>query len=262
MTDDTPERKRSQAVSLFCELGLTEYEARVYVALLRLGTGTAREIAEIAGVPRTRIYDATDRLTERGFVDVQRASPKMFRPASRETALRKLQLDHETTLGQLSEALSNLEPATERHEQTGVWSVTGRETVTERVLEFIAEADEEVVYMGREELLTGEVVEALAAADERGADIRIGSVSPVTRDRIKTEIPSAEPFETLWDFAATPAGRLVMIDRETILVSAFTDGGTPKETAIWGGGERNSLVVVLKAIFTWQLDHPEIDADE
>jgi Sugar-specific transcriptional regulator TrmB len=39
------------------KLGLTEYEARAYAALVGLGEATAREIHEASRVPRTRIYD-------------------------------------------------------------------------------------------------------------------------------------------------------------------------------------------------------------
>ena len=58
--------------------------------------------------------------------------------------------------------------------------------------------------------------------------------------------------------------RVLMVDDEQTLVSVLTNGpGQPAgdagdddrfETAIWGAGETNSLVVVLKAIFTWRLD--------
>ncbi|MFC7216181.1 hypothetical protein ACFQO4_19140 [Saliphagus sp. GCM10025334] len=37
-----------------------------------------------------------------------------------------------------------------------------------------------------------------------------------------------------------------------------SDGGDEiKETAIWGAGDRNSLVVVLRAIFSWRLDEEQ-----
>ena len=262
MSEGSADRTQTRAASLFRELGLTEYEARVYVALLRLGTGTAREIAETAGVPRTRIYDSVEALSERGLVDIQHASPKEFRPVSHETAMRQFQTEYEETIENLSDLLTDLEPAERQHEQTGVWAVTGRETVTERVLGFIAEAEEEVVYMGVEELLTDDIVAALAAAERRGVDIRLAGSSPAARERIGEAVADAERFKTLWEFTETTAGRLLMIDRETILISVLTDGGSPEETAIWGSGERNSLVVVLKAIFTWQLNHAEQYADE
>lgn len=52
----------------------------------------------------------------------------------------------------------------------------------------------------------------------------------------------------------------MMVDRERTLVSVRTNGvdddpGDPRsETAIWGAGEANGLVVVLRAIFTWRLE--------
>ncbi len=50
------------------ELGLSKNEAKVYLALLRLGTTTAGKISDISGIHRTNVYDALDRLIERGLV--------------------------------------------------------------------------------------------------------------------------------------------------------------------------------------------------
>jgi len=261
MTDDDTIRGDEDAdegIALLQRLGLTEYAARCYVALLKLGSGTAREVSETTSVPRSRVYDAIERLTERGLVDTSHASPKVFRPASRETVARTFRVEYEEAVNDLTEQLAAVEPTERQYEQSGVWTVTGQGAVTERVLEFVAEADEEVVYMGVEDLLTDEVIAALAAAETRGVEIYLAGVSAETQERIQAEIPSAELFETLWEWSDTPAGRLVMIDEETILVSALTAHSAVKETAIWGSGERNSLVVVLKAIFTWRLNNPGV----
>jgi hypothetical protein len=73
-------------------------------------------------------------------------------------------------------------------------------------------------------------------------------------------------FESLWVWSDTPAGRLMMVDGRRTLVSVLVNGtdaapSAPRsETAIWGSGETNSLVVVLRAIFAWRLgngDEPE-----
>ncbi|OYT66858.1 MAG: hypothetical protein B6U65_04580 [Candidatus Wolframiiraptor sp. EX4484-121] len=49
-------------------LGLTEYEARAYIALLEHGEADALEISRRSGVPRTRIYDILSRLESNGFI--------------------------------------------------------------------------------------------------------------------------------------------------------------------------------------------------
>ncbi|WP_018704132.1 helix-turn-helix domain-containing protein [Anaeromusa acidaminophila] len=44
--------------------GLTQYEAKTYLALLRLGRSNAYKVSKTAGVPRTRIYDILNALAE------------------------------------------------------------------------------------------------------------------------------------------------------------------------------------------------------
>ncbi|MGH7539935.1 MAG: helix-turn-helix domain-containing protein, partial [Gemmatimonadota bacterium] len=46
-------------------LGLTSYEARAYLALLRRDSSTAAETARLAGLPRQRVYDVLSSLVEK-----------------------------------------------------------------------------------------------------------------------------------------------------------------------------------------------------
>jgi HTH-type transcriptional regulator, sugar sensing transcriptional regulator len=48
-------------------LGLTDGEARVYLALLKLGTSTVGPIVKASGVAYSKIYRVLDRLQEKGF---------------------------------------------------------------------------------------------------------------------------------------------------------------------------------------------------
>ena len=52
--DDTVEDGQGHLQQL-TRLGLTMYEAKAYLALIRRGSSTAAEVARIAGVPRQRI---------------------------------------------------------------------------------------------------------------------------------------------------------------------------------------------------------------
>jgi len=49
-------------------LGLSEYEARAYVSLVREGTSEARKLSMKCGVPRTKVYGTLKKLIERGLV--------------------------------------------------------------------------------------------------------------------------------------------------------------------------------------------------
>lgn len=50
------------------ELGLTNNEAKIYLALLELGSSIAGKISRKTGIHRRTIYDALERLTEKGLV--------------------------------------------------------------------------------------------------------------------------------------------------------------------------------------------------
>ncbi|MUV61187.1 TrmB family transcriptional regulator [Halobacterium sp. CBA1126] len=260
MSFDTPEEARDVAIERLEQFGLSTYAARTFVALAGLGTGTAKDVSRVADVPRTRVYDAVDELQSHGLVDVQQSTPKEFWAISAATTGRKVEREWQYRADELQAALDELQPVEQSEEQRGVWTVSGRKTVTERVVEFCENAEDRIVYMTVEELLTGDVVDALEAAADRGVTIELAGVSPDVQERIQEGVPSADLFESLWMWSDTPAGRLMMVDGDTTLVSVLVDGenGQPttpeSETAIWGSGETNSLVVVLRAIFTWRLD--------
>lgn len=267
MTPDPLEDPQAAAVAQLEQFGLSTYAAETFVALAGLGTATAREVSEVSEVPRTRVYDAVDELHDRGLVDVLQSSPKQFWASSAETAGRTFRNELEHRTGVLRTALGELEPTERRSEQRGVWTVDGQQAVTERALEFFEDAEDEIVYMTVEDLLTEDVIDGLADAADRGVSIQLGGVSPDVQERIQDEIPGATMFESLWVWSDTSAGRLLMADGQQTLVSALLNGGdaTPtdprSETAIWGAGETNSLVVVLRAIFAWRLEEVGTERD-
>lgn len=258
------------------QFGLSTYAARTYTTLVVLGSGTATDVSSVAEVPRTRVYDAAEELQEAGLVDVKYASPREFHPVSAETAVRRFERDLADRTASLSSALGSLEPDRRREREHGVWSVRGREAVTERVREFLSGAESEIVFATVDELLTEPILAELRDAAERGVSIRFAGLSASVEERITTAVPRAEPFESVWAWSDTVAGRLLMVDGRETLVSVLADGdrgeldgdvdgdvidpnASPDETAIWGSGDRNSLVVVLRAVFTWRLDETDED---
>jgi sugar-specific transcriptional regulator TrmB len=55
-------------------IGLTEYEAKAYFALLEVHLNTATKVSEKSGVPRTRIYSVLESLMNKGWVRTVRAA--------------------------------------------------------------------------------------------------------------------------------------------------------------------------------------------
>jgi sugar-specific transcriptional regulator TrmB len=67
-----------ELIPLLRNLGLNEYEAKVYSTLIGLRKATARDIHEISRVPRGRIYEILHDLARRGFIGVEEGSPTCY----------------------------------------------------------------------------------------------------------------------------------------------------------------------------------------
>ena len=62
--------------------GLSEYEAKVYLSLLGLGSSGARKLSITCNVPRTKVYGTLKKLVDYGLVVEIPGVPKYFAPAS------------------------------------------------------------------------------------------------------------------------------------------------------------------------------------
>ena len=58
-------------VGQLTRLGLTGYEAKAYLALIRRDSSTAAQASRLAGVPRQRIYDVLASLVEKGLASTR-----------------------------------------------------------------------------------------------------------------------------------------------------------------------------------------------
>ncbi len=73
------------------DVGLSEYEARVYRSLLRTGPTTAKQLSNASGVPMGRIYDVLNDLEAAELIRSQQTGrPKQYAPVQPRTALSRL----------------------------------------------------------------------------------------------------------------------------------------------------------------------------
>ncbi|MFH1439663.1 MAG: helix-turn-helix domain-containing protein [Candidatus Woesearchaeota archaeon] len=81
------------------EIGLAGNESKVYLALLDLGSALAGEITKKSGVNRTNVYDALDKLIEKGLVSyVIEANRKYFEAEKVERFMSFLEEKEKTIL--------------------------------------------------------------------------------------------------------------------------------------------------------------------
>ncbi len=132
------------------ELGLTNSEAKVYLAAARLGTATTTEIAAAAVKERSNTHHLLERLERLGLVDATLDSPTRFKPIEPREAvghLFALQTVRFKKLGEVKRSiLDSLTPAAlGTPPSTETFSVVrGRVRTYLRVIESISACKDEV----------------------------------------------------------------------------------------------------------------------
>lgn len=72
------------------QLGLNEYEARVYITLLDEGSLKGGQVCKKSGVPHGKTYEALVNLESKGFVSVTPIKPKIFTALNPKIAIQNL----------------------------------------------------------------------------------------------------------------------------------------------------------------------------
>ena len=136
------------------DYGLTEYQSRVYLAMLDLGVATAGQIPSLAHVPRTRIYSTMQQLHAKGLVQLLPERPLRYKAVPIASYVRGLAQDHRSRASQLlaeSEKLAHEFPITSSlsPEAKGRFeAIYGRRNVRERIQEMYESADKSIVAIG------------------------------------------------------------------------------------------------------------------
>jgi len=118
-------------------LGMKEYEAKVYSAVVGLGEGSARQIHEVSGVPRPRVYDTAESLFNRGFLNVRRGNPHIYVPVEPAVVINRLRSSIESAATDALEKLDTLS-LDARQKISPIWYVQGEWSI-KRHLEALVE---------------------------------------------------------------------------------------------------------------------------
>ncbi|WP_255169916.1 TrmB family transcriptional regulator [Natrononativus amylolyticus] len=122
------------------QLGLSEKEIDTYLTILEHGEAKASTVADDAGVSKRYVYSVSEKLDERGFVDViDHVVPTTIRANPPEEVVAKLTDDLQSLEPALTDRYGNV---TEPEREFEV--IKTRTTVVKRIRELLERASEEV----------------------------------------------------------------------------------------------------------------------
>jgi len=243
------------AVESLKSLGLSEYESKVFIALQRLGVGTARDVYRLTDVPRSQVYGAAETLEERGLVEIQQSKPMEYRPVTLEEARDRLQerFEREQTI-----AFDYLDRAREEsprsdEEREDFWTVKGRDTIDSRIEDLLDEAEERVVFITTDDkLVNGSIEDRLVSlADE--IDVYVMSNDEKFLHRFEnTEgvVCVSTPEKAVRE---DRGGRFIIVDSDTVLLTVLGNSepsNVMTETAVWSS-ETSFATVLVQIVEGW-----------
>ena len=236
------------AVESLRDLGLTEYEAKTYTALVKIRSGTASDIHTVSGIPRSAVYGALSKLEERGTIEIQSAKPMRYRANPPETALEKLKNNF---IAESEDALLLLEEIyqTQKIEarEEAVWTISGVKNVSDKIIEMIRGAQDDIIFaasypsfheVAKIYPIFKNMKDAIINKIEQGVPVRVTGSLNEGLEEIAKEIPGAQIRAFPADKSMASGGLLITDGNETLItiVSENVNTGICDLVAIYTEG--------------------------
>jgi HTH-type transcriptional regulator, sugar sensing transcriptional regulator len=125
------------------DLGYSEYEAKTYLALIKVQPATAYETAKTAGIPSSKIYETLNKLKDKGIVMTMKSGDKLLYAAiDPEEFLDKQKDNFDKTISDVESGLKNM--STE-DDISYIWNIRDYDYLIDKSLRMIREAQNSVL---------------------------------------------------------------------------------------------------------------------
>jgi predicted transcriptional regulator len=179
----------AELVERLTEIGLTEYEAKAYIAVLRLGPASGYQVAKESGVPRSAIYEILAKLVMRGAALTQSFAEQVrYAPVPPEQFLGRLRRDFQDHYDVLLEGLGDLTRTAAPPGNT--WNLTGRTNLFSYARQMIDQAKQEVALLVGDDDELDQLLSQLQKAKARGLALAVISPTPYDGGDIAVTIHS------------------------------------------------------------------------
>lgn len=123
------------------DIGLNEYQSKVYVAMLKKYPATGYEISKLANIPQSRTYDTLKSLESMHIAISSGTNPITYNPIKPKELIKQYRRKYNTTLDFLDKKLPDIK---EDSYTEPILTVSGKTKVTEKLKELIIGAKKSI----------------------------------------------------------------------------------------------------------------------
>ncbi len=137
-----------EIISSFKKLGLTEYEAKTYLTLVKKAEASPLEITLASKVPQPKVYTSLNSLAAKGLVEVVSERPRKCKAVNIREAVRRLFEKKITELGENAKKIiektikEELEGKIQPHE---IYNLIGEAETKKKLIDMLSLAEKEVL---------------------------------------------------------------------------------------------------------------------
>jgi len=226
-------------ISELKQIGYTEYEAKVYLALLSQYPATGYQLSKASGVPRSMVYETLRRLHSRGAVlETIEERATLYRPLPPLTLIDSHEADHERLVHNLKSGLQEIYTSID---DDRVWSIRGHSAIQTYAAKLIREANSAVFLVLPDEALEM-LGQGIHETCRRGIEVNTLLTGDGNLDcgRVARHPPLESELQEL------VGTLLVAVDGQEVLIAS---PGTRKGTI--ATVTRNSDLVLIARQFVW-----------
>ncbi|MCX6689359.1 MAG: hypothetical protein NTZ39_06695 [Methanoregula sp.] len=127
------------------DLGLSNYEARVYATLVLYDNAEAKEIIDFLSISKPSVYEALDRLSEMGLAVKRISKPARYSAISPAMAIELLMDKHRMAADQALAALRTLEKKKVRTDkEDALWTIYGDANIEYKIRDLFRKARRQI----------------------------------------------------------------------------------------------------------------------
>lgn len=218
-------------------LGLTEYEGKVYLALLKESPANGYQLSKRTGVPRSMVYEALGRLHSRGAVlKSGDGRVTLYRPVPPQNLLERYDREHQQLIQDLRGRLLSIY---DTRQEDFLWTVSGRDSVFSYASQLIDGAQREI-YLVLNDIALEQLRDRILAACTRGLEVGalLTGSSELKCEQVSYHPPAESALQGLEEML------VVVIDSKECLIADLNMDMAATIT-------RNRNLVLISRQFVW-----------